>query len=151
MLVIRNGLPLRPKHCHFYSTINIALPKDFEVTDYILIGTVTNTTITWRNNDTEASRDVQIHTDEVFKQPSISNNQLITIYTPKDRSGCGLKMKVNERWQVWATYTSMFSDDNTRRWLTVDSCGRTTKIYNRYSSHLRRLSNMTTIEQKRKY
>ncbi|CAF3322106.1 unnamed protein product [Rotaria sp. Silwood2] len=121
---------------------------DFEATDYIFIGTVTKTTITWRNNESEASRDVQIHIDEVFKQPIIANNQSITIYTPKDRSGCGLKMKVNQRWQVWAKYTTMFSDDNNRRWLTVDTCGRTTKIYNRYGKQLRRLSNMTSIEEK---
>jgi len=121
-----------------------SLHKDYQRTEYIFIGTVTNLTITWRNNDTEASRDVQFHVDELFKQPSASNNRSITVYTPKDRSGCGLKMKLNQRWQIWATYTSMFSDDDISHWLTVDSCGRSTKIYNRNSTLLRRWSNMTS-------
>ena len=122
-----------------------SLSKDFERTDYIFIGTVTNTTITWRNDDTEASRDVEFQVDEFFKQPPTVNNGSITIYTPKDRSGCGIKMKINQRWQIWAIYTSMFSDDDDLRWLTADSCGRSTKIYNRNHSYLRRLSAMTLI------
>ncbi len=57
-----------------------SLSKDFERTEYIFIGTVTNTTITWRNNDTEASRDVEFHIDEFFKQPLTFNNRSITKY-----------------------------------------------------------------------
>ncbi|CAF1092917.1 unnamed protein product [Adineta steineri] len=122
-----------------------SLSKDFEKTEYIFVGFVKNVTITWRNGDTEASRDVQLHIGEVFKQPSSMNSTSITIYTPKDRSGCGINMKLNERWQVWATYTNMFSDDDMSHWLTVDTCGRTTKIYNRNLSRLRQLSTMKYI------
>jgi hypothetical protein len=126
-----------------------SLYKDFKRTEYIFIGTVTNTTTTWRNDDTEASLDVQFHVDEFFKPPALtSNNRSITIYTPKDRSGCGLKMKSNERWQIWAIYTTMFSeDDNTRRWLAAHSCGRSTKIYNRNINHLRRWSNIISAKK----
>lgn len=120
---------------------HLSLLKEFKQTDYIFIGTVKNTSITWRNNDTEASRDIQLQIDKLFKKPSSFNHSsLITIYTSKDRSGCGIKMKINQRWQIWATYTNMFSNDDNPRWLTVDSCGRTTKIYNRNLSRLRRLS-----------
>jgi hypothetical protein len=121
-----------------------SLYKDFKRAEYIFIGTVTNTTTTWRNDDTEASLDVQFHVDEFFKQPLASNNRSVTIYTPKERSGCGLKMKFNERWQIWATYTTMFSDDDTHQWLTAHSCGRSTKIYNLNSSKLRQWSNITS-------
>lgn len=125
-----------------------SLHKDFKRTEYIFIGTVTNTTTTWRNDNTEASLDVQFRVNEFFKPPLISNNSSITIYTPKDRSGCGLKMKLNERWQIWAVYTTMFSeDDDTRRWLTAHSCGRSTKIYNRSSNYLRRWSNMISMQK----
>jgi hypothetical protein len=120
-----------------------SLYKDFKRTEYIFIGTVTNTTTTWRNDDTEASLDVQFHVDEFFKPVSTSNNRSIIIYTPKNRSGCGLKMKLNERWQIWAIYTTMFSeDDDTHHWLTAHSCGRSTKSFNRNSNHLRQWSNM---------
>ncbi|CAF4001657.1 unnamed protein product, partial [Adineta steineri] len=119
-----------------------SLSKDFEKTEYIFIGFVKNITLTWRNGDTEASRDVQLHMDKVFKQPPSLNSTSITIYTPKDRSGCGINMKLNERWQVWATYTNMFSDDDMSHWLTVDSCGCTTKLYNRNVNRLRQLSTM---------
>ncbi len=130
------------------SKIIPSLYKDFKRTEYIFIGTVTNTTTTWRNDDTEASLDVQFHVDEFFKPPLVFNNRSITIYTPKDRSGCGLKMKLNERWQIWAICTTMFSeDDDTRRWLTAHSCGRSTKIYNRSSNHLRQWSSMISTKK----
>ena len=66
-----------------------------------------------------------------FKQPPESFNPTIIVYTPKDRLGCGLTMKLNDRWQIWATYTTMFSDDGTPRWPTVDSGGRSSKFYDR--------------------
>ncbi|CAF4307498.1 unnamed protein product, partial [Adineta steineri] len=119
-----------------------SLSKDFEKTEYIFIGFVKNVTITWRNSEREASRDVQLHIYEVFNQPPPMNSTSITIYTPKDRSGCGINMKLNGRWQVWATYTNMFSDDDMSHWFTVDSCGRTMKIYNRNLNHLHQLSTM---------
>ena len=122
-----------------------SLFKDFEEAEYVFIGTVKNVTITWRNGDTEASRDIKLHVDEIFKQSLSVNSSSITIYTPKDRSGCGIKMKSNERWQIWATYTNMFSDDDTTLWLTVDSCGRTTKTYKQNLHRLRRLSTMKFI------
>ncbi|CAF4070857.1 unnamed protein product, partial [Adineta steineri] len=76
-----------------------SLSKDFEKTEYIFIGFVKNITTTWRNSEREASRDVQLHIDEVYKQPSSMNSTSITSHTPKDRSGCGINMKLNERWQ----------------------------------------------------
>ena len=115
------------------------LYNEFETTEYIFIGAVTNMTITWRYGGTGWSRDVQFHVDEYLKpsSSSVSNNNSIIIYTANERSACGLNMKLNQRWQVWATYTSFFSNDDEPRWLTADKCGRSTKIYNRNISLLR--------------
>lgn len=95
-----------------------SLYDDFKSMSYIFIGTVTNVTTTWRDGGTGASRDVQFHVNEFFKQPTNFHNYSITIYTPKDRSACGINMKLNERWQIWAEYTSFFSDDGISRWLS---------------------------------
>jgi hypothetical protein len=77
-----------------------------------------------------------------LKQPANLNNDSITIYTPKDRSACGVKMKLNERWQIWAEYASFFSDDDISRWLTVINCGRSTKNLKRHDSLIHKWSIM---------
>lgn len=117
--------------------------NEFETTEYIFIGTVTHLTITRRYGGTGWSRDVQFHVDEYLKPSSsslVSKNNSIIIYTANERSACGLNMKLNQRWQVWATYTSFFSNDDEPRWLTADKCGRSTKIYNRNIGLLRQWS-----------
>ena len=129
------------------------LYNEFETTEYIFIGTVANMTITWRYGGTGWSRDVQFHVDEYLKPPppssssSVSNNNSIIIYTANERSACGLNMKLNQRWQVWATYTSFFSNDDEPRWLTADKCGRSTKIYNRNIRLLRQWSMAKSISK----
>ncbi len=122
-----------------------SLSNDFKSMSYIFIGTVTNITTTWRDGGTGASRDVQFHVDEFIKQPSNFNNHSIIIYTPRDRSACGVRMKLNERWQIWAEYTNYFSEDDVRRWLTVTSCGRSTKNLKRNEHLLRKWSIMLPI------
>ena len=118
------------------------LYNEFETTDYIFIGTVANITITRRYGGTGWSRDVQFHVDEYLKaaSSSVSKNNSIIIYTANERSACGLNMKLNQRWQVWATYTSFFSNDDEPQWLTADKCGRSTKSYNRHISLIRQWS-----------
>ncbi|CAF3252379.1 unnamed protein product [Rotaria socialis] len=117
---------------------------------YIFIGTVTNITTTWRDGGTGASRDIQFHVDEFIKQPFNSNNHSIIIYTPRDRSACGIKMKLNERWQIWAEYSNFFSEDDVPRWLTVISCGRTTKNLKQNDRLLRKWSTTPPIRKDNK-
>ncbi|CAF1546023.1 unnamed protein product [Adineta ricciae] len=107
---------------------------------YVFIGTVTNVTTTGRDGSTGASRNVDFHIDEFFKQPTNFNNNSITIYAPQDRSACGIYMKLNERWHIWAEYTSFFSDDGISRWLTVIRCGRNTKHLKRHDHLIRKRS-----------
>jgi len=117
------------------------LYNEFETTEYIFIGTVTNVTKIRRYGATGWSRDVQFDVNEYLKpSSSVSNNNSMMIYTANQRSACGLNMKLHQRWQVWATYTNFFSDDDEPQWLTADKCGRSTKIYNRNISLLRQWS-----------
>ncbi len=119
--------------CSCISLKSRSLYDEFKETDYIFIGTVTNITTT---SGMSASRDVQFRVDEHIKGPSNSGNVSMLIYTPKERSACGIKMKLNERWQIWADYTDFFSDDSNPKWLTAFSCGRSTNKFNRNLSLL---------------
>lgn len=126
------------------NTLN-SLDGDFKRVSYIFIGTVTNITTTWRIGGTGASRDVVFHVNDLIKGPSISSDNSIVIYTAKERSACGIKMKLNERWQIWAEYSNFFSQDDDPRWLTVDSCGRSTKHVKRNDRLLRRWSTTSRL------
>jgi hypothetical protein len=121
--------------------------NDFTSMSNIFIGTVTNITTTWRDGGTGASRDVQFHVNEHIKQPSNFNNDSIIIYTPRDRSACGVKMKLNERWQIWAEYSNFFSEDDVLCWLTGISCGHSTKNLKRNDRLLRKWSIMSPIRK----
>ena len=115
------------------------LYDEFETTEYIFIGTVAHMTITRRHRGTGWSRNLKFHFNEYLKPPSsssVSNNNSIIIYTANEWSARGLNMKLNQRWQVWATYTSFFSNDDEPPWLTADKCGRSTKSFNRNISLL---------------
>ena len=122
-----------------------SLYDDFKGATYVFIGTVTNMTTTWRDGGTGASRDIQFYVNDLIKGPSMSTDHSIVIYTAKERSACGIKMKLNEQWQIWAEYSNFFSQDDDPRWLTVDSCGRSTKNFKRNDRLLRRWSTMWTL------
>ena len=126
------------------NTLN-SLDDDFKRVSYIFIGTVTNITTTWRNGGTGASRDVVFHVNDLIKGPSISSDNSIMIYTAKERSACGIKVKLNERWQIWAEYSNFFSQDDDPRWLTADSCGCSTKHAKRNDHLLRRWSTTSRL------
>jgi hypothetical protein len=126
--------------CECVSKESRFIYNDFKRMSFIFIGTVKNITTTWRDGGTGASRDVQFQANKFIKKPANFNNDSVIIYTPKDRSACGVKMKLNERWQIWAEYSNFFSEDDVPRWLTVISCGRSTKNLKQNAYLLRRWS-----------
>ena len=126
--------------CECPSKKSRSLYNEYQNMSYVFIGTVTNVTTAWRDGGIGASRDVQFHIDQLIKNPSNFSAHSVVIYTPKDRSACGIHMKLNERWQIWAEYTNFFSEDEIPRWLTVINCGRSTKHFKRYSQQLRQWS-----------
>lgn len=138
-------LDLTALACECPSKTFNSLPDDFKSASYVFIGTVTNITTTWRDGGTGASRDVQFYMNNALKAPSIFTNRSIMIYTAKERSACGIKMKLKERWQIWAEYSNLFSEDDDPRWLTVDSCGRSTKKLKQNERLLRRWSTTSVL------
>ena len=119
--------------------------EEFNKTDYLFIGRVTNIRVTRPKDAPDAVRIATFRVTELIKSPSNTTNSTLLVYSPKSSSLCGRTIKLNERWQIWGHFGEFFLSNNGGDKISVNLCDRSTTDTRANIKQLRRWARNETL------